>query len=320
MADFKNFDLNLLRALDVLLEEANVSRAARRLNLSQPATSGALARLRGALNDRLLIRRGNRMILSKLAEQLQPEVRRLLGDIEQTLSAAGGFNPAVSKRVFRVAANDYAAFILLPALAGRIRLGAPNVVVEVMPLYDRIDDRLNEGDIDIALRDRWSLRNVPHLETLFVEDYVCLARGSHPRLPQRPDLEDFLAESHVLVTPRGRVTGAVDLALQSIGRSRHVAMTVPHFLVAPALVAGSDLVITTARRVAILCAAQYGLRMFEPPFDVEPFPVAMAWTGRNEADAGLAWFKDQLRAVAKQPWMANSLRPRPQRKKRVTHL
>jgi DNA-binding transcriptional LysR family regulator len=299
MVNLRTFDLNLLRALDALLTEPQVSAAARRLNLSQPATSAALARLRTALSDQLLTRSGNQMLLTPLAVSLRPQVRRILSDIEQTLRDASSFDAALSERCFRVAANDYATVVALAPLVERIRLHAPRIVVEVVPLDDRFEERLAEDDYDLAIRDRWSLQGSQRLETLFTEEYVCVARADHPRLSACPTLDEFVAEDHALISPRGRVPGVFDSALGKRGRSRHVAVTLPHFLAAPAIITHTDLVITLPSRVAARFAKLYALRVFRPPLPVAGFKVAMAWHRRSDADAAVGWLKDQLRVVAK---------------------
>jgi DNA-binding transcriptional LysR family regulator len=170
--NLRTFDLNLLRVLDTLLDEPQVSAAARRLNLSQPATSAALSRLRQAFDDPLLVRVGNRMALTARAETLRPKVRRVIAEIEQTLRGPAHFDPATSERTFRIAANDYAVTAVLSPLLQQLQHAAPRVAVEVLPFEDDFDRRLAEDKYDLAIRDRWSMRSWRNLETLFHEDYV----------------------------------------------------------------------------------------------------------------------------------------------------
>jgi DNA-binding transcriptional LysR family regulator len=212
--NLRTFDLNLLRVLDALLDEPQVSSAARRLNLSQPATSAALTRLRDAFADPLLVRVGNRMALTALAEELRPRVRRVVAEIEQTLAVPASFNPATSERSFRIAANDYAVTAVLSPLLEQLQRTAPRIAIEVLPFEDDFDRRLAQDKYDLAIRDRWSMRSWRHLETLFREDYVCIARRNHPRLSPKPTLDEFLPEYHVLIAPSGRAPGVVDKALE----------------------------------------------------------------------------------------------------------
>jgi DNA-binding transcriptional LysR family regulator len=297
MVDIKRFDLNLLRALDALLTESHVSAAARRLNLSQPATSAALTRLRGALDDPILIRDGQRMLLTPLAEWIRPKVRSLLQEIELTLSEPAKFSATTSKRCFRILANDYAITVVLSPLLELLQRHAPNLTMEVLPLEDHFSERLAEGDYDLAVRDRWSLGAARHLERLFKEDFVCIARKDHPRLSKKPTLGEFLAEGHVLISPQGRVPGAVDAPLKRLKQKRRVAVTLPHFLAGPAIVARTDFVMTIAGRIARKYSELYSLRVFSPPLRVPGFEVAMAWPTRGEADPAIHWLRTQIRLL-----------------------
>ncbi|MCV0395717.1 MAG: LysR family transcriptional regulator [Rhizobiaceae bacterium] len=297
MTNIRSFDLNLLRALDALLSEGQVSAAARALNLSQPATSAALSRLREALDDPLMVRNGRAMVLTRLALDLRPRVHRLMEEIEETLNPARQFDPARSERRFRIAANDYAAFAVLAPLIAGLRGGAPGVTVEILPLEGDFARHLSQGDHDLAIRDAWSLQAARNSETLFHEDYVAIARRDHPRLSATPTLDEFLVEGHVLIAPKAGTSGPVDTALARLGRVRQIAVTVPHFLAAPAIVAETDLVMTIARRVARRFAGEYGLRLFTPPLALTGFSVAMAWPAGTEGDPAVEWLKDQVRGL-----------------------
>ena len=297
MTDIRRFDLNLLKVLDAVLSEAQVSGAARRLNLSQPATSAALAKIRAALGNPVLVRDGNRMVLSPFAEQLRPKVQRLLEEIEQTLTAPGIFDAATSQRCFRILANDYAVTVVLSPLFELLQREAPMVTIEILALEDNFVERLAGDEYDLAIRDRWSLRSARHLSTLFDEDYVCIARRDHPRLSEEPTLDEFLDEGHVLIAPRGRVPGVVDGPLKRLGRKRRVAVTLPHFLAGPAIVARADFVMTIPRRIALRFSAVHALRIFPPPLRVPGFDVAVAWSPRYNIDPAVSWLRDRVQAL-----------------------
>lgn len=295
--NIRTFDLNLLRTFEALVSESSVSKAAKRLHLSQPATSSALGRLRSAFNDPLLVRQGSRMVRTQAAENLLPAVRRVLAEIESTIRDRGAFEPITSSRTFRIGVSDYAAAILLPALQNRLQRLGPAMRLEAIPLDDRLEDRLARAELDLALGDRDSLRTAACLETLFEEDYLCVARIGHPRLPKRPTLKHFLAERHIVVAPRGQTADAVETALSAIRERREIATMVPHFLVAPMIAVHSDLVLTTARHIALHAAQTMQVRTFVPPFAIHSFPVAMAWGQRQETDAGQTWLREQFRQV-----------------------
>jgi DNA-binding transcriptional LysR family regulator len=222
-------------------------------------------------------------------------VRQLLVELDETLRAPAAFSPSSSDRTFRVAANDYAVAAVVSPLLQRLQQRAPRVTLEVLALEDAFDKRLADEDYDLAIRDRWSLRSSRRSEALFTEEYVCIARRNHPRLSRTPTLDEFLAEAQVLIAPQGRSQGVVDRALEPLKRTRHVAVTLPHFLAAPAVISRTDYVMTIARRVAQRFLHAYKLRIFPPPFPLRGFEVAMAWQARGEADAGIAWLKDQIR-------------------------
>jgi DNA-binding transcriptional LysR family regulator len=293
-----SFDLNLLRALDALLVARSVSGAARRLDLSQPATSAALARLREILHDPLLVRSGNRMVATPLAEELQPRLARILEDIGTALSAAAKFDPATTERHFRIGANDYATLALLAPLAQQLRQVAPRATLEILPFDTAQDISLVSRELDLVVADQWSVRSIRDLETLFHESFVSIARADHPRLSRRPTLEEFLAEDHALISTHGVVPGVVDLALEGLTQMRRVALTVPHYLAAPIIVAHTDLVMTLPRRVADCFARVYSLRTFPPPLELEGFDVVMASHPRSVAEPPIQWLKQVVRAVA----------------------
>ena len=180
--------------------------------------SAALTRLREALQDPIPVRDGRRMHLTPLAERIRPRVRSLLQEIDQTLSEPAQFDAAASNRCFRILANDYAVTIVLSPLLEYFQRHFPDLTMEILPLEDHFLERLAEGDYDLAVRDRWSLRSARRLETLFNEDFVCIARKDHPRLSKKPTLGEFLAEGHVLISPQGRVPGVVDAPLKRLRR------------------------------------------------------------------------------------------------------
>jgi DNA-binding transcriptional LysR family regulator len=297
LMDIRSFDLNLLRTLDALLTEASVTGAAQRLNLSQPAVSGALARLRSALNDRLLVRHGQRLLLTPRAEALRLSVRRILEDIQRSLAAQDSFEPATCERRFRLAATDYAAFVVVVPLVRTLRARSPGIAIDILPLDERVADQLASGSVDLALGGAWWLRRAERRTTLFREEFVGLARADHPGLSRVPTLDEYAAADHVLISYRGRVPGIVDDMLAKLGRSRRVALTLPHFMLAPYAVVQTDLVLTTGRRIAEMFAEKYALRRFPPPLPIEPAATVLAWHGRTDGDPALAWLRAQIQAL-----------------------
>ncbi len=295
----ESFDLNLLRTLDALLATRSVTRAAQSLELSQPATSAALSRLRQYLGDPILVRSGNQMTATAVAEELRPRIARILEDVRDALVAAATFEPARTTRRFRIGANDYASQVLLAPLARRLREEAPHAILEILSCDITPEVSLVTREFDLVVSDRWGLRDIRGVEKLFQESFVCIARAGHPRLSRRPTLKQYLAEDHALISARGVTPGNVDDALEASGLTRRVALTLPHYLVAPTVVAHTDLILTLPRRVAALFARNRRLRMFMPPFPLRGFDVVMAFHPRSAREPSIQWFMQLLRGVTR---------------------
>jgi DNA-binding transcriptional LysR family regulator len=295
--DLRSFDLNLLVVLHTLISERSVSTTAKKLHLSQPATSAALKRLRLALGDRILVRDGLHMVLTPRAEELLAPLEAILGEIERTLTSPEPFNPASVDRTMRIATNDYGAFILIPPLMNRLQSIAPNINIEVWEIGRDAIAALKEGKIDLAIADGWTLKHCQCTEVLFSETFTCLARADHPRIQGELTLDRYLAEEHILVSPRGRVLGHVDSILAQQGWERRVRLTLPHVLAVPAAVAATDGIVTIASRIAHQLAASYGLHILSPPIEVHDFQVSMAWRSALTNDPAIQWLQGELRSI-----------------------
>jgi len=299
-------DLNLLVALDAVLSERNVTRAAARIGRSQPATSHALNRARALFDDPLLVRVRGALELTARARQLAPRLHRILRELGAALEVHRDFDPAGVESV-TIAATDYVGFVLFPHLFAVVREVAPQLGVQVRAAEgpDALDP-VRDGVVELALG---TFPRVPaglRTEELFDDQFVCLrrpTRGGAPRssrAPARPrsprlTIQEFAAAGHVLVASPSSGQGPVDYALARAGRSRRVMAHVPHFLVAPGIVATTDLVLTTGRRIAEPFAAALGLQMFVPPVALAPFTVAMVWHPRTEDDSVARWLRSLLR-------------------------
>jgi DNA-binding transcriptional LysR family regulator len=296
--DLRSFDLNLLVVLHTLIAERSVSNTAKKLHLSQPATSAALKRLRLALGDQILVREGLHMVLTPRAEALFAPLEAILGEIERTLISPERFNPAHVDRTMRLATNDYGAFILVPPLMQRLQSIAPRLNIEVWELGRDALAALKDGKIDLAIADAWSLKDCQCHEVLFTESFTCLARQDHPRIQGVLSRDRYLAEDHILVSPRGRVVGNVDAALADLGLpDRRVRLTLPHVLAVPAAVAATDGIVTMATRIAQRLAVDYHLQVLPPPIALASFPVAMAWRSVVTNDPAIQWLRGELMSI-----------------------
>jgi len=297
----KAVDLNLVLALDALLAERHVTRAATRLGISQSAASHALGRLRALFADPLLVRgpRGT-MIPTPRAELLAPALHRVLVDLEGVLRGGPAFEPATARRTFRIGASDYVELVLLPRLLERLGRVAPGIDVWVHTFADHGDDALAAGVLDVVLGPpRGTARSAGSYEkVLFDETFTCIVRAAHPLADARMTLARYCAAPHLLVAPRGTPGSVVDDALAAVGRSRRIAAAIPHFLVVPYVIAGTDLVATLASRVAAMFSETLALVCMPPPLAIPKFQIALAWHERNHHDAPHRWFREQLVAVA----------------------
>lgn len=290
-------DLNLALALDALLAERHVTRAATRLGITQSAASHALARLRALLGDPLLVRgpRGD-MLATPRATALAPALHRALGELATALHGAPPFDPATARASVRIATSDYVELLVLPKLIERLARLAPGIDVWAVPLPDFGDTQLATGAIDVAIGPpRGSARPAGMYEkVVFAEVFRCVMRADHPLAGERLTLARYCGARHVLVAPRGQPGSFVDDALAALGRERRVAVAVPHFLVVPHLLASSDLIATLASRIAELFAPMLGLVTTAPPIELPGFKMAMSWHERSHHDPMHRWLREQL--------------------------
>jgi DNA-binding transcriptional LysR family regulator len=288
-------DINLVVALDALLRERNVTRAARRVGLSQPAMSHALTRLRGLMGDPLLVRVGRQMQLTARAEAMAGQVAAIMHDLAGLFGEPPPpFDPATSSRAFRIAASEFVDLALLSRLNATLSDGAPRISVHLVPALDRAAEALRSEEIDLALGvfPEGALPADVRRATLFHDRFVGLARMSHPRARGRVAPEIFASLAHIAVPGRGAGDGVADDLLAKRGVKRRVAMTVPHVLLVPPVVAGTDLVATVAARIARAFSSQLPLREFELPVDLPPVEIAMLWSNRTHNEPGRAWLRE----------------------------
>lgn len=288
--------LHDLRALSVLLEERNVTRAALRFHLSQPAMSRTLQRLRGLFDDELLVRSGGDYELTPRARAMQHELALLLPRL-QNFVAGKEFDPATATGIVRIIGTDYTTSTLGPHLLPKLFLAAPDLEVRIEPREHDSYTALEGGRADIALS---VLRPAAPLrwEQLFTDDLVCVVDRDHPER-DRFSLADYTAARHVAVTVIDQEQPMIERWLQTRGHSRTAAVRVPHFVSALAALPGTPLVATIPRRLAkLLAAADPRVRLVEAPEGLDPFPYGMVWHPRLETDPTHTWLRGMIRAAA----------------------
>jgi DNA-binding transcriptional LysR family regulator len=293
-------DLNLLIVFDALMTEQNVTRAGKRVGLSQPATSNALARLRSLINDDLFTRTAAGLRPTPTAIVLHQQLRPALQQIQAALLEQSTFDPATSDRVFAIGMSDYVEFTLLSHLMQKLQILAPEVSVQI-----RSGDRqkllslLDRGEIDLACgvfpeKIAW------HQEQLLLqESYVCVCRSNHPIIDSSLSLEEYLSVSHLLVSVKEDRIGRVDTLLAKQNLKRHIALSTPHFLTAPFILAQTDLVATLAHRVALAFANHQQLKLLPPPFPIPGFSVYMRWHHSTETSPASQWLRSIVLEVNK---------------------
>lgn len=299
---FKGLDLNLLHALDVLVEERSVTRSAERLNLSQPAMSAALARLRDYFNDPLLVPQGRRMIPTAQALSLQVEIRPILKDLDRLIVRSSGFDAAHSDRTFRICASDYIVAVLLSRMMSAMQAAAPGVAFDIMPPSEHAQIALERGELDILLTPEEHCVAGHPMRLLFEERHVVVGWQGNPLFWQAISEADFFAAGHVAVT-----IGQVDRAsfaerqLEQLGKRRRIEVTTASFTSVPYLLVNTNRLATMHRRLAQVMAESLPIAWQELPM---PFPIMhqmIQYNSAREEDAGLDWLIGQIEAASAGP-------------------
>jgi DNA-binding transcriptional LysR family regulator len=288
--DSKKLDLNLLAALEALLDERNVTRAANRLGISQPALSARLNRMRDVLGDPLFIPAQRGVIPTQYALELEQPLHAALENLRDVVASQAPFDPMTATQDFSVAASDYVHHIWTSPAICRMREIAPHCRIALHPV-DRstLFKRMEQGEIDLAFLTPEAAP--PNLQSrrLLSERYVVIGRKDHPRLQRQIDLTTFCALDHVLVSPRGGgFDGVTDIALQALGTKRTVAISVASFLLVPGIIRQSDMIALLPAR---LVQNEPGLTVFEPPIIVPGFDILMLWHARSSSHTAQKWFR-----------------------------
>jgi len=293
--DINRIDLNLLVVFDAILRERNVGRAATNLNLSQPAVSGSLARLRDALDDPLFIRTRRGMIPTRRALELGPVVAIALSSLREALHSGQKFDAATSQRTFTVLMSEIGQILFLPAVTQYIRKVAPSIrliVTETHPSGHL--DSMERGNIDMAVGVWPHLKKGILQQSLFNDGWMCVARESHPAVGKKFSLEDYLTLEHVTVRSVSGGDGIIAKYLQQQNQSRRIALQVTNFLAPPLIVAKTDLIATAPASLARLYSEAARLKMVEVPFELPAINLRLYWHKRSETDKGCLWLRDVI--------------------------
>lgn len=290
MTDIRTLDLNLLKAFVVLLDECNVSRAAKRLSITQPAMSGILNRLRSSFNDPLFVRVQHGMQPTDRALQLGQIARQVLQDVASMLQPPT-FDPANLTMTLRIGATDYVQTVIALPLILRLRQLAPHVQVALLPVQGQnIKTLFEQNKIDLALVSHFHLTPDMPQQKLYDENYVCAMSQHHPMVKKPLNAETFSRFPFAMFSYNGgEFTGATDLALQSMGLNRKVMVSLNNILLLPELLQNSDLVAVLPEHFAKTLPH---VHLQAPPIDVAGFTMMMTWHERTAQDIAHQWLRN----------------------------
>ncbi|MBD9504949.1 LysR family transcriptional regulator [Pseudomonas sp. BGr12] len=293
---FHHLDLNLLVALDVLLEEQNITRAAERLHMTQSATSGVLGRLRTFFEDELLVQVGRKMQPTPYALELAVPVREVLLTIRSSITSKPVFDPASSKRHFRLVTSDYLISVLFAQVIQKIHQEAPHITFEMLSPGDNTAEMLMRGELDLMIApERYVIDGHP-AQLLFEEDHVCVVWRDNPEVGDVLTLEQYMQMGHISVGfGRNRHLSIEDWFMSQYGFNRRLEVITNDFNTLPQLLVGTQRVATMHRRLAELYARYLPLRILPPPVKIPVMREFMLWHRSMEGDPMHRWLRERIR-------------------------
>lgn len=293
----RSIDLNLLRSLDVLLEECHVTRAAKRLGMSQPALSAQLSRLRAIFDDPLLVASGKTLVPTRRALALQEDLRAHLLGLSGLLSRDTAFDPATARVDFRIAGSDAAHRVIGEPLVAELQQAAPYCrLALVQPSRELIEIDMERGRIALLITAKEVPRTAWRREKLVSESFRTVMRADHPLARSDLTIDAFCAARHLLVAPSGNpFEGKIDAVLAGMGRSRRIAVSVQSFLLVPGMLRATDMIATMPSKLAHSFSDHYAVRT--PPIETPGFDVFMVWHPNTDHEPAHAWLRERLRAI-----------------------
>jgi LysR family nod box-dependent transcriptional activator len=294
-------DLNLLVALDALLSERSVTRAAQRVGLSQPGMSNALARLRAVFADPLLVRQGAILVPTSRAEALGGPVREALELIRGAIEPATRFDPASDRRSFRLSCSDYSVLMLIGPLARSLEADAPGIAVEVLPRMADAGRALSAGAIDLVIEppEIMGRDDLPALR-LWDDRWMCCVWDGNRRVGRRMTLDLFTSLGHLIYSMGGggQPVALPDLALSRLGIDRRIDLSVESFLLAPFLLQETELVTLVPARAEAFLRRTGEIRLLEPPVEIPELVEMLWWHPRATVDPAHAWLRTRIHELA----------------------
>jgi DNA-binding transcriptional LysR family regulator len=288
-----DLDHRLLSVFDEIYKTRSVSRAADVLDLGQPAVSIALSRLREHFHDLLFVRTANGMEPTSLGQELIHPMREALAALDRALGYRQKFDPTTARRTFCICMNDISQLVLLPRLWAEIRAVAPNIEIDIAPLSSDTGRQLESGDADLALGFLPQLDAGFYQQTMFGQNYVCMAAADHPRIRKSLTMRLFRSEAHAVIIGAGTGHSIVEKELARQGIERRIALRIPSYVGVAFVVEGTDLIVTIPQRLADVLKGHGAFRIFPTPMKLPSYSIKQHWHERFHQDPGNQW----LRAV-----------------------
>jgi len=291
------FDYNLLPALNALLQERNVSRAADRIGLSQPAMSRTLRRLRLLFRDELMVRVGREYYLTSFAETLVDSVDDIHRLVRETVERRPSFDPHHDRRTFTIGASDYVAFLLLKPLAASLATSAPGVTLRTHSLTEETFGELELGVLDLVIANRPPEEKVPG-ELLFTDRWLCAVAADNREVGLEISLEQYLSYPHVTYSRGTHRPYPGELALADLGRTQRNVVTLESFFLLPFFLPGTRFVALVPERTGARLAEFANIRLLEAPFQNEPVRIFLSWHPRSSEDPAHRWLRTKISKIS----------------------
>lgn len=294
----RQLDLSLLLIFLGLMRHRKGAAVATEMGLTQSAISHALGRLRVVFDDPMFLRKPHGMEPTAVARALEPQIAAAVRTLDAALNPPAPFDPTAAEGVVRISALDYELATIFPAALTRIAAAAPGLRLAVKSL-DRSQAlaALDTGEADLVVGFFWDPPEFALLEPLFDDHYLVAGRKGHPTIAAMPALQDYLTARHLLVSPNGKLFGIVDRTLKRAGEVRNVAVAVPQFMSALAILAETELIATLPARLVSRHAGTFGLAAAEPPVAIRSFTSSVARHRRDEKNPIHLWLIEQFRAA-----------------------
>ncbi len=304
-------DLNLLVYLDALLRERNVTQAANQLSLSQPAMSNGLRRLRELFDDPLLVRTSEGMTPTERALELEPVVREVLSKVDHAVQPRTAFEADKADRVFRIMASDYAESTLFPTVLGKLRTLAPGITLDIMTPSDVSFLDVERGKVDMLINRFDSMPQSFHQIHLWDDSFSCVLSPENPVL-ENWTLDNYLKANHIWVSKTGMGVGVgvnpddvqrlgwVDVALDKLGKKRQIRVFTRHYQASMTLAEQNDLIVTLPTRAAMLKRDNPRVVLRDPPLDIPPLELKMAWSPLLQHNPANKWLRKIIADTARE--------------------